>query len=159
MANIKCDESEDNTELMKLPSSFTPEVQTESAKVSYRHRCLLCLRRQSCCTALSNDKSLLQSAGKIPPGLLFDIKCSEDAVCQFQVPHCETEDALLSNGLLSVVHISDEGMSILELLEITDTHVVVKVPHLSTFGLVCYRHCATPFQKAKFDLEFGPNYH
>ncbi len=44
--------------------------------------------------------------------------------------------ALLPDGLLSVVHITDDGMSILEPLEITDTHVVVKVPHLSVFGLV-----------------------
>ena len=38
--------------------------------------------------------------------------------------------------MLSVVHITDDGMSILEPLEITDTHVVVNVPHLSAFGLV-----------------------
>ena len=37
---------------------------------------------------------------------------------------------------LSVVHISDDGMSILQPLEITDIHVVVDVPHLSRFGLV-----------------------
>ena len=37
---------------------------------------------------------------------------------------------------LSVVHISDDGMSILQPLEITDTHVVVDVPHLSAFGPV-----------------------
>lgn len=43
---------------------------------------------------------------------------------------------MLSDGLLSVVHITDDGMSILEPLQITDTHVVVKVPHLSAFGLV-----------------------
>ena len=42
----------------------------------------------------------------------------------------------LPDGLLSVVHITDDGMSVLEPLEITDTHVVVKVPHLSLLGLV-----------------------
>ncbi|XP_038567266.1 uncharacterized protein LOC119897549 [Micropterus salmoides] len=82
------------------------------------------------------DESLLQSAGKTAAGLLFSIKCPEDAVCQLHLPHCETKDALLPDGLLSVVHITDDGMSILEPLEITDTHVVVKVPHLSAFGLV-----------------------
>lgn len=44
--------------------------------------------------------------------------------------------ALLVDGLLSVVHITDDGMSILKPLEITDTHVVVKVSHLSVFGLI-----------------------
>ena len=43
---------------------------------------------------------------------------------------------LLFEGLLSVVHMTNDGMSILEPLEITDTHVVVKVPHLSAFGLI-----------------------
>ncbi|GAA6229923.1 NACHT, LRR and PYD domains-containing protein 1-like, partial [Lates japonicus] len=58
------------------------------------------------------------------------------AVCELHLPHCETKDALKIRFLLSVVHITDDGLSILEPLEITDTHVVVKVPHLSAFGLV-----------------------
>uniref|UniRef100_UPI00144737E1 caspase recruitment domain-containing protein 8-like n=1 Tax=Epinephelus lanceolatus TaxID=310571 RepID=UPI00144737E1 len=83
------------------------------------------------------DESLLQPAGKTAAGPLFEIKCSEAAaVCQLHLPHCETKDALLTDGLLSVVHVTDDGMSILEPLEITDTHVVVKVPNLSAFGLV-----------------------
>uniref|UniRef100_A0A3B4UXT3 CARD domain-containing protein n=1 Tax=Seriola dumerili TaxID=41447 RepID=A0A3B4UXT3_SERDU len=85
------------------------------------------------------DESLLQSAGKTPAGPLFNIQCPEEAVCELHLPHCETKDDsfdLNSNGLLSVVHISDDGLSILEPLKVTDTHVVVKVPHLSAFGLV-----------------------
>lgn len=39
-------------------------------------------------------------------------------------------------GGLSVAHFSDEGMSLMKPLEITETHVVVNVPHLSAFGLV-----------------------
>ncbi|KAI4793661.1 hypothetical protein KUCAC02_032575, partial [Chaenocephalus aceratus] len=41
---------------------------------------------------------------------------------------------LLLDGLLSVVHITEEGLSILEPLEVTPTHVVVNVLHLSSFG-------------------------
>ncbi|XP_041823962.1 NACHT, LRR and PYD domains-containing protein 7-like isoform X2 [Melanotaenia boesemani] len=81
------------------------------------------------------DENQLQSSGMIPAGPLFEIKCSEDAVCQLHLPHCETSDAHLSESL-SVVHISDDGMSRLKPLEITDTHVVVNVTHLSAFGLV-----------------------
>lgn len=44
--------------------------------------------------------------------------------------------ALLVDGLLSVCHVTNDGMSFLKPLEITDTHVVVEVPHLSLFGLV-----------------------
>ncbi|TDG95966.1 hypothetical protein EPR50_G00241960 [Perca flavescens] len=82
------------------------------------------------------DGSLLQSAGRMAAGPLYDIRCSEEAaVCQLHLPHCEIIDAPLPDGLLSVVHITDDGMSILEPLEITDSHVVVNVPHLSVFGL------------------------
>lgn len=39
------------------------------------------------------DESLLQSAGKMAAGMLFDIRSSEDAaVCQLHLPHCETKD-------------------------------------------------------------------
>jgi len=37
------------------------------------------------------DASILQTSGKIPAGLLFNIKCSGDAICQLHLPHCETE--------------------------------------------------------------------
>ncbi|KAG7238156.1 hypothetical protein INR49_031186 [Caranx melampygus] len=80
--------------------------------------------------------SLLQSVGKMAAGPLFSIQCPEDAVRQLHLPHCETTDALLSDGLLSVAHITDDGMSFIKPLEITDTHVIVPVPHLSLFGLV-----------------------
>ncbi|XP_050926138.1 LOW QUALITY PROTEIN: NLR family CARD domain-containing protein 3-like [Lates calcarifer] len=143
--------SEELMELMKPPSSFTPELQTESARVSYRFRCPGPGRFQCTLTGLvfvmdqevellyktvQWDTSLLQSAGKTPAGPLFNIQCPEDAVCELHLPHCETKDALQFESLLSVVHISGDEMSILEPMEITDTHVVVKVPHLSAFGLV-----------------------
>ncbi len=39
------------------------------------------------------DENLLQSAGKMAAGLLFDIKCSENAaIHQLHLPHCETMD-------------------------------------------------------------------
>ncbi|XP_044032068.1 protein NLRC3-like isoform X2 [Siniperca chuatsi] len=133
----------------KAPLSFSPEQTTGS---SYRFRCpgpgvfqctltglvfVMAQEAELLYRTVQWDESLLQSAGKMAAGMLFDIKCSEDdAVCQLHLPHCETKDALLVDGLLSVIHITDDGMSILEPLEITDTHVVVKVPHLSAFGLV-----------------------
>ncbi|KAK5924414.1 hypothetical protein CgunFtcFv8_001284 [Champsocephalus gunnari] len=99
----------------KAPESFSPEHTTGS---SYSFRCP-------------------GPAGKQAAGPLFNVESSDEAaVCQLHLPHSETEDALLLDGLLSVVHITDEGQSILEPLEVTRTHVVVKVPHLSLFGLV-----------------------
>uniref|UniRef100_A0A665SVA3 NACHT domain-containing protein n=1 Tax=Echeneis naucrates TaxID=173247 RepID=A0A665SVA3_ECHNA len=38
------------------------------------------------------DESLLQSAGKMAAGPLFNIHCPEDAVCELHLPHCEAED-------------------------------------------------------------------
>ncbi|XP_038566297.1 uncharacterized protein LOC119896930 [Micropterus salmoides] len=132
----------------KAPLSFLPELTTDS---SYRFRCPgpgvfqcaltrlvfgMAQEAELLYRTVLWDESLLQSAGKTAAGMLFKIKCSEDAVCQLHLPHCETKDALLVDGPLSAVHIADDGMSVLEPLEITDTHVVVKVPQLSAFGLV-----------------------
>ncbi|KAG7222969.1 hypothetical protein INR49_029191 [Caranx melampygus] len=143
------DVCEDHTKLMETqnlllqttqpPSSFTPEERTENTEVLYRFRCPGPDRFRCTSTGLvfvmdqeaellykivQWDESLLQSAGKTPAGPLFSIQCGEGAV------------TLLPQGLLSVVHITDDGMSVLQPLEITDTHVIVRVPHLSAFGLV-----------------------
>ncbi|KAG7220484.1 hypothetical protein INR49_018173, partial [Caranx melampygus] len=141
--------SVDDTKLE--PSSFTPELDTESTQVSYRFRCPGPGQFQCTSTGLvfvmshgvellyrtvQWHNSLLQSVGKMAAGPLFSIQCPEDAVRQLHLPHCETTDALLSDGLLSVAHITDDGMSFIKPLEITDTHVIVPVPHLSLFGLV-----------------------
>ncbi|XP_063767442.1 NACHT, LRR and PYD domains-containing protein 1a allele 5-like isoform X2 [Eleginops maclovinus] len=133
----------------KVPVSFSPD---QTADSSYRFRCpgpgvfqcaltglmfVMAQEAELLYRTVPWEESHLQSAGKKAAGPLFDLKSSDDAaVCQLHLPHSETEDALLLDGLLSVVHITDEGMSILEPLEVTETHVVVKVPHLSLFGLV-----------------------
>ncbi|XP_042073774.1 NACHT, LRR and PYD domains-containing protein 1b allele 2 isoform X2 [Haplochromis burtoni] len=149
--DTQLDLSKDDTELIKPPSSFTPEVQTESTQISYRFRCpgpgvFLCTltrlvfvmaqEAEVLYRTVQWDESLLQPAGKTAAGPLFNITCSEDAVRQLHLPHCETKEVVHVDGLLSVAHISDNGMTVLEPLEITATHVVVKVPHLSAFGLI-----------------------
>ncbi|XP_039889824.1 NACHT, LRR and PYD domains-containing protein 1b allele 2-like [Simochromis diagramma] len=149
--DTQLDLSKDDIKHIKPPSSFTPQVQTESTHISYRFRCpgpgvfqctltrLVFVMAQEAELLYRTDQwdeSLLQLAGKTAAGPLFNITCSEDAVWELHLPHCETKEALHVDGLLSVAHISDNGMSILEPLEITATHVVVKVPHLSAFGLI-----------------------
>ncbi|XP_053183664.1 uncharacterized protein LOC128366928 [Scomber japonicus] len=130
---------------------FTPKVLTESANISYRFSCPCPGVFRCTLTGLvfgtvqeaelqyrtvQWDESLLQPAGKMAAGPLFNIHSPDGAVSQLRLPHCETRDVPLPDGLLSVVHITDDGMSILEPLEITDTHVVVNVPHFSLLGLV-----------------------
>ncbi|KAM4560155.1 uncharacterized protein PAE49_012394 isoform 2-T2 [Odontesthes bonariensis] len=149
---FKSDLSEDDTELMELPSSFTPEMETKCSPISYRFRCpgpgtfqctltrmvfVVTQKTELLYRTVQWPNSLLESAGKTPAGLLFNITCSEGAVRQLHLPHCETKNALRSDGLLTVAHISDsDGMTILKPLKITDTHVVVNVPHLSSFGVL-----------------------
>ncbi|XP_067438927.1 NLR family CARD domain-containing protein 3-like isoform X1 [Thunnus thynnus] len=130
---------------------FRPTMLTESANISYRFRSprpgvfqcsltrLVFVMTQEAelrYRTVQWDESLLQPAGKMAAGPLFNIQSPDGAVSQLHLPHCETMDAPLLESLLSVVHIADDGMSILEPVAITDTHVIVNVPHLSAFGLV-----------------------
>ncbi|XP_041838404.1 protein NLRC3-like [Melanotaenia boesemani] len=131
-------------------SSFTPEVCQERTGISYSFRFPGCgLFRCSLTGLVFNathegevtyrtliwDDKLLQSAHKMPGGPLFSIECPQDSVSQLHLPHCEPEAALVAESL-SVVHITDDGMNILKPLEVTETHVVVDIPHLSGFGVV-----------------------
>ncbi|XP_037641545.1 uncharacterized protein LOC119497475 [Sebastes umbrosus] len=136
----------------KTPLPFQPEHIDAKYSTSYRFKCpgpgvfqcestgmvfVMAQEAELKYKTVIWDDNILQPAGKAPAGCLYKIECSEDAaVCQLHLPHCETKEALLLDSGLSVVHMTDDGMSILEPLEITDTHVVVKVPHLSAFGLV-----------------------
>ncbi|XP_055369293.1 NACHT, LRR and PYD domains-containing protein 12-like isoform X2 [Betta splendens] len=140
-----------NTDVVKTSTNFIPEVlMIDSEETSYRfsvqgpgtYQCAvtrlvfnMTQQGQLSYRIIQWDESLLQSAGKTPAGPLYSIQCSEDAVSQLHLPHCETQPELITGGL-SVAHFTDDGMSILEPLLITNTHVVVDVHHFSAFGLV-----------------------
>ncbi|XP_029998423.1 NACHT, LRR and PYD domains-containing protein 12-like isoform X2 [Sphaeramia orbicularis] len=129
---------------------FTPEVSAESGFTSYRFRCprsglfhctwtgLVFVVDQKAELQYSTNQwneVLVESAGRTPAGPLFRIECPENAVRKLHLPHCETKHGQRS-GTLSVAHITDDGMSFIDPLEITDTHVVIDVLHMSAFGLV-----------------------
>ncbi|KAM7418373.1 hypothetical protein PAMA_015816 [Pampus argenteus] len=131
-------------------SSFIPEVTTERMGISYKFmfpgpglfQCSLTGLRfnvthegEVMYRTLIWDDMLLQPALKVPAGPLFSIECAEDSIRQLHLPHCEPEAALVSESL-SVVNISDDGVNIIQPLEVTETHVVVDIPHLSAFGIV-----------------------
>ncbi|XP_047433205.1 uncharacterized protein LOC125001606 [Mugil cephalus] len=130
--------SVDQVQHIHTPTPFSPE------RTSYRFRswsegvfqCKLTrlvfkmTRGEVMYCIIQWNEDLLKSAGKTPAGPLFSISCSEGSVSQLHLPHCGNLPGL------SVVHISNDGMSILQPLEITASHVVVDVPHLSAFGLV-----------------------
>ncbi|KAL3995793.1 protein phosphatase 1 regulatory subunit 1A [Sarotherodon galilaeus] len=137
-------------EMETARSSFTPEMKKERTGISYRFlfpspglfQCSLTglvfdVTRESEVTykTLIWDPLVLEPAHKVAGGPLFSIECPQDSIRQLHLPHCEPEPALVSDSI-SVVHITDDGLSIIQPLEITETHVVVGVPHLSAFGLV-----------------------
>uniref|UniRef100_A0A096LVI4 FIIND domain-containing protein n=1 Tax=Poecilia formosa TaxID=48698 RepID=A0A096LVI4_POEFO len=149
--------SEDKPELKESPSSFRPEMKSEHLQVSYRFRFpgpgVFQCSFTSLVFVMSQEaevlyrtrpwpESLLHLSSKTPAGMLFNIQCSEGAINQLHLPHCETKEALCFNGLLSVAHITDDDeMTILQPMKITDTHVLVDVPHLSALGLIWDNFC------------------
>ncbi|KAM9363962.1 uncharacterized protein ABDE67_021688 [Symphorus nematophorus] len=80
------------------------------------------------------DDMTLESAGKLPGGPLFSIECAPDLISQVHLPHCEPDHALVAKSL-SVVHITDDGMSFIKPQEINETHVVIDTPDPLTFGI------------------------
>ncbi|XP_050924236.1 NACHT, LRR and PYD domains-containing protein 1a isoform X2 [Lates calcarifer] len=131
-------------------SSFTPEVTKERVGMSYRFKfpgsglfhcsftgLVFNVTHEGEVTykCLIWDDMLLQPANKVPGGPLFRISCPQESISKLYLPHCEPEPALVAESL-SVVHITDDGMSVIQPLEITETHVVVDIPHLSAFGIV-----------------------
>ncbi|KAM9471819.1 nuclear GTPase SLIP-GC-like isoform 1-T1 [Salvelinus alpinus] len=77
------------------------------------------------------DSSLLGS--RIPAGPLFSIDCPEQSVRQLHLPHCMCDE---KDDNLSVAHVTDGNMEIVQPLKTTATHVIVNITHLSLFGLI-----------------------
>ncbi|XP_064843129.1 nuclear GTPase SLIP-GC-like isoform X3 [Oncorhynchus masou masou] len=77
------------------------------------------------------DSSLLGS--RIPAGPLFSIDCPEQSVCELHLPHCMCDE---KEDNLSVAHVTDGNMEIVQPLKTTPTHVIVNITHLSLFGLI-----------------------
>uniref|UniRef100_A0A4W5PI15 FIIND domain-containing protein n=1 Tax=Hucho hucho TaxID=62062 RepID=A0A4W5PI15_9TELE len=77
------------------------------------------------------DSSLLGSM--TPAGPLFSIDCPEQSVRQLHLPHCMCDE---KDDNLSVAHVTDGNMEIVQPLKTTATHVIVNITHLSLFGLI-----------------------
>ncbi|XP_029629135.1 NACHT, LRR and PYD domains-containing protein 1a-like [Salmo trutta] len=77
------------------------------------------------------DSRLLGSM--TPAGPLFSIDCPEQSVRQLHLPHCMCDE---KDDNLSVAHVTDGNMEIVQSLKTTATHVIVTITHLSLFGLI-----------------------
>ncbi|KAM9440438.1 GTPase IMAP family member 8-like isoform 2-T3 [Clarias gariepinus] len=83
---------------------------------------------------VSWDRHVLNGLGQNKPaGPLYSIDCCEGSIRNLHLPHCETQKHLVK---LSVVHVSDGNVTIIHQPQITKTHVIIDVQHLSCFGLV-----------------------
>ncbi|XP_038126977.1 uncharacterized protein LOC119773864 isoform X2 [Cyprinodon tularosa] len=140
-------------EMDHVPLGFTPEVSRERIGISYSfqfpgsglYRCSLTglvfrvtHKGEVMYRTQIWDDMLLQLSNKQPGGPLFSIQCPQDCIGELQLPHCEPEPALVSDCLY-VGHVTDDGMSIIQPLKVTETHVAVRVPHLSGFGIILDR--------------------
>ncbi|KAF6721623.1 NACHT, LRR and PYD domains-containing protein 1, partial [Oryzias melastigma] len=138
----------ENVTQSKTCSSFTPEVNPERDGRSYRYKfsgpgvfqCSLTGLKFNITHAgevkyrtLVWDPTLLESMNLQAGGPLFSIESPQSSISQLQLPHCQPER---SSDSLSVLHITDDGASLIQPVEVTQTHVIVDVPHLSAFGIV-----------------------
>ncbi|KAG7455086.1 hypothetical protein MATL_G00252860 [Megalops atlanticus] len=129
---------------------FTPEIDHSNGKITYRYHSTHAVQFECSVTGLVFvmemvgevqystalwDTSLLTATGQQPAGPLFNIICPQGSVSELHLPHCE----VLSGDkcdFLSVAHVDGDSMEMLQPLEVTDTHVRVKVRGFSSFGLI-----------------------
>ncbi|KAK3527484.1 hypothetical protein QTP86_023019, partial [Hemibagrus guttatus] len=68
-----------------------------------------------------------------PAGPLYSIECHKGSIRRLHLPHCETRTNVVK---LTVAHVSDGNVEILQPLKVTSTHVIIEVQNLSLFGLL-----------------------
>ncbi|KAL7880605.1 hypothetical protein SRHO_G00028590 [Serrasalmus rhombeus] len=82
-----------------------------------------------------------------PAGPLYDIKTTIGEIYLLHLPHCEAEaDAL---GDISVAHMHDGVTEILTPVQITSTHVTVRISGLSTFRILRRKGCMTRYVRGQ----------
>ncbi|KAM9440995.1 NACHT, LRR and PYD domains-containing protein 1a allele 5-like isoform 1-T2 [Clarias gariepinus] len=70
---------------------------------------------------------------KEPAGPLYSIECLKGLIRHLHLPHCETRTDVVK---LTVAHLTDRNVEIIQLLKVTDTHVIIQVHGLSLFGVL-----------------------
>ncbi|XP_045571580.1 nuclear GTPase SLIP-GC isoform X4 [Salmo salar] len=135
-----------STSVTMLNPEIVKELTTHDRKPTYRLQCPKAGLFQCSSTGLvflmegkgdvvymmtQWDSRLLGSM--TPAGPLFSIDCSEQSVRQLHLPHCMCDE---KDEKLSVAHVTDGNMEIVQPLKTTATHVIVNITHLSLFGLI-----------------------
>ncbi|XP_047665399.1 NACHT, LRR and PYD domains-containing protein 1a allele 5-like [Tachysurus fulvidraco] len=83
---------------------------------------------------VSWDSHVLFGLDQIEPaGPLYSIKCHKGSIHCLHLPHCETRTDVVK---LTVAHVTGGNVEIIQPVEVTDTHVIIEVQHLSCFGVL-----------------------
>ncbi|XP_048867508.1 uncharacterized protein LOC125740436 isoform X7 [Brienomyrus brachyistius] len=135
-------------ELVLNERLFTPDVEETCNVKVYRFLASHAGRFFCCVTGLgfevesggevtysfcSWEKAPQTSSSWSPAGPIFDIECPQGTLKELHLPHCEM---MFADENLAVAHVSNDNMEILHPLEVTDTHVVISITHLSGFGVI-----------------------
>ncbi|XP_029584748.1 nuclear GTPase SLIP-GC-like [Salmo trutta] len=135
-----------STSVTMLNPEIVKELTTHNRKPTYRLQCPEAGLFQCSSTGLvflmegkgnvvyrmtQWDSSFLGSM--TPAGPLYSIDCPEQSVRQLHLPHCMCDE---KDDNLSVAHVTDGNMEIVQPLKTTATHVIVNITHLSLFGLI-----------------------
>ncbi|GAA6102251.1 uncharacterized protein LOC113650933 isoform X1 [Tachysurus ichikawai] len=82
---------------------------------------------------VSWDRHVLDGLHNMEPaGPLYSIECYGSSIHRLHLPHCETRTDVVK---LTVAHVTGGNVEIIQPVEVTDTHVIIDVQHLSCFGL------------------------
>ncbi|KAG7314434.1 hypothetical protein KOW79_021737 [Hemibagrus wyckioides] len=83
---------------------------------------------------VSWDRRVLERLSHMEPaGPLYNIECHKGSIHRLHLPHCETRTDVVT---LSVAHVTNGNVKILQPLKVTHTHVIIEVQNLSCFGLL-----------------------
>ncbi|XP_036375400.1 uncharacterized protein LOC118771499 [Megalops cyprinoides] len=130
--------------------TFTPEIDHSKGKITYRYHSAHAVHFQCSVTGLVFvmemvvevqystalwDSNLLTPTGQQPAGPLFNITCPQGSMRELHLPHCEVLSGKRCD-FLSVAHVVGDSIEVLQPLEVTDTHVKVKISSFSLFGLI-----------------------
>ncbi|KAL7834357.1 hypothetical protein SRHO_G00286040 [Serrasalmus rhombeus] len=84
------------------------------------------------------DTQQLDGLGqKTPAGPLYNIECFKGPISHLHLPHCEIIDGTEENEVKqAVAHFTDDNVEIIKPLQVTSTHVIIRIQGLSLLGIL-----------------------
>uniref|UniRef100_A0A3B4C4M0 CARD domain-containing protein n=1 Tax=Pygocentrus nattereri TaxID=42514 RepID=A0A3B4C4M0_PYGNA len=84
------------------------------------------------------DTQQLDGLGKMTrAGPLYNIECCKGPISHLHLPHCEIIDDTEENKVKqAVAHFTDDNVEIITPLQVTSTHVIIRIQGLSLLGII-----------------------